>query len=407
MPHIRYLLIGGGLAASQAAKQLRRQGAKGNLVLVSEEPHVPYDRPPLSKEFLRGETSRDELTYVQPEELEAQGVELVLGCPAVELDPEAHEAVLADGRRIRFEQALLATGGRPRVLGIPGERLAGVHYLRTVDDAQALSVYGEADDVVIVGAGFIGLEAAASLRTRGVKVTVVESAPRVWARFVDETLSDFFQEYCRNRGVMFHMNDTLVEIRGSNAVERVVTREGLEIECDAVLIAIGIEPNVELAQSAGLGVGDGVLVDSHLRTSQPHVLAAGDIANFPDPVFAKRRRVEHWGHAEYSGQIAGQNMAGGDREYELLSYVWSDVFDLHLEFAGDESDYDRSIVRGSVESGAFTVLLLKDDRLTAYFSVNGNKREFSPLKKLIKRHVALAAAAPQLADPGFELRGLM
>lgn len=310
MPHIRYLLIGGGLAASQAAKQLRRQGAKGNLVLVSEEPHVPYDRPPLSKEFLRGETSRDELTYVQPEELEAQGVELVLGCPVVELDPEAHEAVLADGRRIRFEQALLATGGRPRVLGIPGERLAGVHYLRTVDDAQALSVYGEADDVVIVGAGFIGLEAAASLRTRGVKVTVVESAPRVWARFVDETLSDFFQEYCRNRGVMFHMNDTLVEIRGSNAVERVVTREGLEIECDAVLIAIGIEPNVELAQSAGLGVGDGVLVDSHLRTSQPHVLAAGDIANFPDPVFAKRRRVEHWGHAEYSGQIAGQNMAG-------------------------------------------------------------------------------------------------
>lgn len=405
---MEYLLVGGGLAASQAAKQLRKHDTAGSITLVSEEPHLPYDRPPLSKEFLKGDISRDQLPYDSRERLEELGVELMLATRVTQLDPKSKEAKLSDGQSLRFDKALLATGGRPRTLDVAGIELAGVQYFRTLDDATALAESAGPDRrVTIIGAGFIGMEAAASLTQRGTAVSVVESAPRVWAHFADETLSEFLEAYCEAKGVTCYTGDTVERIEGARGVERVITRSGREIDCDSVLVAIGLVPNVELAVTAGLDVDNGIVVDAHLRSSHPDIFAAGDVVNFPDSIFHKRRRVEHWGHAEYSGQIAGQNMAGADGRYELLSYVWSDIFDLHVEFAGDEAEHDRSVVRGKPDTGSFTVLYLRDDRLTAYFSINGNPREFAPLKKLIRSGARLDREEERLRDPDFSLRALV
>jgi NADPH-dependent 2,4-dienoyl-CoA reductase/sulfur reductase-like enzyme len=406
--HTKYLLIGGGLAASQASKQLHKHDESGSVTMICHEPRVPYDRPPLSKQFLRGDTSRDKLEYESQGSLEARGVQLLLGREATRLDLDQKQVCLSDGRSIHFEKALIATGGRPARLDFEGAKLRGVHYLRTLDDAEALvNAAGPGKHVVIVGGGFIGMEAAASLTQRGTGVSVVEAAPRVWSHFAGPTVSGFFQQYCEARGVIFCLNDSVSRILGDGRVESLHTAGGREIDCDAVLIAVGIVPNVELAASAGLDVDNGIVVDQYLRTSHPEVFAAGDVVNFPDPLFAKRRRVEHWGHAEYGGQIAGQNMTGAQNAYALLSYVWSDVFDLHLEFAGDESEHDRAVIRGDVQSGSFSVLYLKNQRLTAYFSVNGKPKEFSPLKKLIRRGVSLEGEDERLADSDAPLRDLL
>ncbi len=404
----KYLLIGGGLAASRAAGQIRKVDANGAITLVTAEPHAPYDRPPLSKEFLRGELSEEKLYYQSTAELRASGVDLVTEARVAALDPDAHTVTLADGERCRFEKALLATGGQPAALGVPGADLDGVRYLRTLEDARALAAAaGGGGRIAIVGAGFIGMEVASSLTQLGCEVEVVEAAPRVWARFADQTLSGFFQRYCEERGVRFRVGETVTAFRGGGRVTAVETASGGSVPCDAVLVAVGIRPNVELALEAGLVVDDGIVVDATMRTSHPDVYAAGDVVRFPDPVVGRWRRVEHWGHAEASGQVAGANMAGAKRTYDLLSYVWSDVFDLHLEFAGDEHAGDRTVLRGDPASGSFTLLYLEAGHLTAFFSVAGSPKDIMPLRRLIRGRVPLAGREDDLADPGFPLRHLM
>lgn len=407
MRNVDYLLIGGGLAASRAARQIRKHDADGSIVLVSEEPHLPYDRPPLSKEFLRGERQREELAYDDREGLEARGVAAVLGVRAEALDPDERIARLSEGESIHFRTALIAPGGRPVRLDLPGGELPGIHYLRTVDDAAAIAqAAAPGTRAAIVGGGFIGLEAAAALTERGVQVTVLEAAPRIWARFAAEPLSAYMADYCADRGITFRTRAHVTGFAGDERVSAVRTREGGDVACDFALVAVGIRPNTELAQEAGLAVDDGIVVNEHLETSAPGIFAAGDVVNYPDPYFGKRRRVEHWGHAEHTGQVAGSVMAGADTSYRLLSYVWSDIFDVHLEFAGDESEHDQAVVRGDPERGAFTVLYLKHDRLTAYFSLNGPPKELAPLQKLIKRRVGLAGKVSQLTDPDRPLKQL-
>lgn len=405
----KYLLIGGGLASSRAADQIRKRDEDGPITLVTDEPHPPYDRPPLSKEFLRRERTADELLYHSNEKLESEHVDLVLGARVESLDTARRMAQLQDGREIQFEKALLATGGRPRRLKLQGEDLPGVHYLRTLDDAEAIAKAAEtgARTAVIIGAGFIGLEAAASLTQMGLRVTVIEMAPQVWPNFADPIVSSFFEQYCANRGVTFRTNETAAVIAGTDRVASVRTKGGSEYPCDLVLVAVGIVPNVELAERAGIALRDGIAVDSHMQTSHEHVFAAGDVISYPDPVFGKYRRVEHWGHAEHSGQVAGMNMAGDAQQYDLLSYVWSDVFDLHLEFAGDETAHDRTILRGNPEGGSFTQLYLLKNRLTAYFSINGPRKEFLPLQRLIRREVDLGAKESALADPTQSIRSML
>lgn len=408
MRSTKHLVIGGGLAAHRAAKILALKDPGAPITLVTREPRPPYDRPPLSKEYLRGEKTERDLEYDSRAFFDENRIELLLGDPAVELDPVRKLAVLASGAAVRYEKALIATGGEPVRLGVPGSSLAGIHYLRTIEDAAAIR--GEAAPgrrAAIVGAGFIGMELAASLHTLGVRVTVIEALPRIWARFLDERLSDFIRGFCERQGITFRTGEKVREFAGENRVSSVVTESGLRIDCDFACVGVGIRPSTEIALAAGLDVDNGIVVDRTLASSTPNVYAAGDAANFPDPLSGRRRRVEHWGHAEYSGQIAAMNMAGIEARYDLVTYAWSDIFDLHLEFAGDESGYDRTLVRGSPGDSSFAVLYLAGDVLRAYLAVNASSREYPRLQTLIRRRVPLAGRDGELADPAFDLRTLL
>jgi 3-phenylpropionate/trans-cinnamate dioxygenase ferredoxin reductase subunit len=408
MKSTKYLLIGGGLASGQAAKQLRENDPGSTITLVGQEPFVPYDRPPLSKEFLRGEKPLAELFFDPEQYFHDHEIDLVLGVAAQQLTVADKTTILANGEAIQFERALIATGGRPAQLNLPGVELSGVHYLRTLDDSAAIAAAAEPGKrAVLIGAGFIGMEVAASLTQRGVQVTVLEAQPHIWARFADASLAGFFQDYCTQKGVTFYTNEMASEIRGNGRPASVVTQSGQELPCDLVCIGVGIVPNLELAQQAGLTVDNGVVVNQYLQSSHPDIYAAGDVANYLDPVFGKRRRVEHWGHAEYCGQLAGQNMAGARNPYDLVTYVWSDIFDLHLEFAGDESEHDQILLRGRFEDKRFTVLYLKQGVLMAYFAINTSSRDFPTLKRLIHEKKNLAGKEGQLEDPTFSMKGLL
>ena len=403
----KYLMIGAGLASFHAAKQARKSDPEGSILIVGEQPLPPYDLPPLSKEFLRGEKTTDDIIFESSEILAGQAIELLLGVRVTALDPASHTATLDNGERVRFGKALIATGGRPIELHIPGIELAGVHYLRTAADSESIALAAATGSkALVIGAGFIGLEVAASLRQRGCEVTVVETAPHIWARFADEKLAGFIQDYCSRRGVRFLTSEVVTELKGDLRVEQAVTRSGATLDCDLVVIGIGIVPNVELAQAAGLEVDNGIVVDAQMRTSHPDVYAAGDVVNFPDAAFDKRRRVEHWGHAEYGGQIAGRNMAGGENSYDLLSYVWSDIFDLHIEFAGDESEHEQALMRGSYADGSFMIIYLKGGRATAYFALNTDVREFSMIRRAIRARTDLTGREADLQDKQFNLREL-
>jgi len=408
MDTTRYLLIGGGLASGQAAKQLRQKEATASITLVGEEPYVPYDRPPLSKDFLRGEKPREQLFFDPESYFHENRIELVLGTAVQRLDLAGKRAILANERVIHFEKALIATGGRPVHLTIPGAHLPGVQYLRRLDDAVAIAEHAtKGTRAVLIGAGFIGMEVAASLTQRGVHATVIETQAHMWPRFADATLAGAIQDYCVKKGSTVRTKEQVTEIRGSDRVSSVVLKSGDSLPCDFVVIGVGILPNVELAKEAGLAIDNGIVVNEYLQSSHPDVYAAGDVANYMDPIFQKRRRVEHWGHAEYCGQLVGQNMAGAHTPYDLLTYVWSDLFDLHLEFAGDEHEHDQVIVRGHVGDQSYIMLYLKQHTLTAYFAVNAAAKDLPVLQRAIKQHKDLSGKESQLQDSSVSLKSFI
>lgn len=408
MDPIKYLLIGGGLASSQAAKQLRQLDPQATITLLTADPHEPYDHPPLSKDFLRGEMPKEKVFFDDPSFYEAQKIDLKLGMAVTKLDPTSKTATLANGSSVRYDKALIATGGRPVHLKVPGADLPGVHYLRTLNDCMSLIAAATPGSfAVLIGAGFIGLEVAASLTQRGVQVTVVETGPHIWPRFADETLAGAIQEHCAAKGIAFRTGESVTEIQRQNERFSVRLKSGAVLPCNFVCIGVGILPNVELAQQARLTVGNGIVVDEYLQTSQPDIYAAGDVANYVDPLFGKRRRVEHWGHAEYSGQLAAHNMAGARRPYDLLTYVWSDIFDLHLEFAGDEQEHDQMLLRGKLDDLSCTILYLKQHRLMAYFAINADNKDLPPLQKLIKNKIDLTDRETELQDQSLSLKSLL
>jgi len=403
----KYVIVGGGLAAQRGAEQLRRGDAEAEIAMLSEEATPPYDRPPLSKEYLRGDWDLERITLAKGDTLAEQRIDLRLDARVEAIDAAGHTARLADGSSIAYEKLLYATGGRIRELPLPGADLTGVHYFRTLADAEAIkAVAGPGIRAVIIGAGFIGVELAASLVKLGCQVTVLEVAGYIWSRFLDEELAGYIQRRCEDQGVRFMTSVSPTAITGAAGKVSGVAYAGGEAPADLVCIGVGILPNVELAQAAGLRVENGVVVDEFMQTSHPDIYAAGDVVNYPDPIFKKRRRVEHWGHAEYTGALAAQNMAGERKPYDLLSYVWSDVFDMHLEFAGEEKDFDQMALRGSLADGAFTVLYLKGGALQAYLSVNAPPREFRVLQRLIREQTVVADKLEGLRDRATDLRGL-
>jgi len=403
-----YLLIGGGLASAEAAKLIRQQDESAAITLVGDEPHAPYNRPPLTKAFLRGQKSRQEI-LLEPEAFyDEQRIALLLQSGVERLNPESKTVTLSGGENVSFDKALIATGGRPIHLELPGAELPNVHVMRNIEDAERIAAEaGEGKRAAVIGAGFIGMETAASLRQMGCEVAVIDVAPQVWPRFVPRRLAAYIQSYCARCGIGFCLGEEVTQIVGEERATSVLTSGGLDIACDFVCVGVGIRPHVEFAQAAGLKVDNGIVVNEKFQTSASDIYAAGDVANYPDPVFGKRRRVEHWGHAEYSGQLAGMNMTGADMTYDLLTYVWTDLFDLHIEFAGDESEYDHMVVRGGFERDRFIALYLWQSKLRAYAAVNTGEEEFAALQKLIRSGKDLTGYYGHLEDDDFNLEALL
>ena len=408
MKSTKYLLIGGGLASHNAATRIRQLDPDGSIVMVGRESEPPYNRPPLTKEYMQGKIPRDRVFLETRDYYTQHNIETLLGKSVEQLDAKEKVVTLDDRTQIRFEKALLATGGTPVHLDLRGIQQTNVFYFRTLEDA--LQVSAEAapgSRAVIIGAGFIGMELASSLTLRGVEVSVIQKAPQLWSRFTNQKLAQFFQDYCAERGVRFHLSQEVMELQGQGEVSAVELKSGLAIPCDFVCVAVGIQPNVQLAEQAGLKVDNGVVCNEYLQSSDPDIYAAGDILNYPDPYFDTRRRVEHWGQADYTGTLAGGNMAGERKKYDLLTYVWSDIFDLHLEFGGDEREYDRMLIRGRLGGESFTVIYLKNDVMTAYFAINAIKVDYEILGKIIESRRNLKGNEEHLEDPSFDLKNLL
>jgi 3-phenylpropionate/trans-cinnamate dioxygenase ferredoxin reductase component len=394
-----FLLVGGGVAAVSAAKQLALCEPQASVSIVNNEVHPPYDRPPLSKGFLAGRVTLRDLEYLGLNELPNLRIR---NDHVVGLDPPAHTATLLSGGTVAFERCLIATGGRPRRLNVPGTCLQGVHLFRTASDAEALRREAEPGRrCVIVGAGFIGLELAASLTQVGLSVHVLEGRLSVWPQFGDSELSAVLRRLCEARGVIFHLGSFVSELRGSARVSSVLLSSGLELPCDLAVLCVGIEPNIELARETGISVENGIIVDDRFQTSVEHVYAAGDVCNFMDTFAGIRRRVEHWGHAECSGQVAGRNMAGVSTGYTLLNYVWSDIFDAHIDYAGYHFNCEERVVRGALGEKRSCIFYLRRRAVVAYCAFNASQRDLAVYNRLIKS--AVNVSPDSLSDPATEL----
>jgi NADPH-dependent 2,4-dienoyl-CoA reductase/sulfur reductase-like enzyme len=374
MPSPAYVIVGASLAGAKAAETLREEGFDGTVVLIGAEDDRPYERPPLSKGYLLGKDPRDSI-FVHPESWYADhDVDLRLGTTVVSIDRQAHTVALAGGGQVPYDRLLIATGSSPRRLSIPGADLDGVPYLRTVGDSERLAaMLRTGGRVVIAGAGWIGLETAAAAREYGCEVTVVERLPVPLERAVGPELGEVFADLHRSHGVTFKFDEELRELTGSDgAVTGVITSAGEELPADLVIAAIGIAPNTQLAADAGLAVDNGILADEALRTSDPDIFAAGDVANAFNPLLGRRVRVEHWANALNGGPAAAQSMLGRDVSYDRVPYFFSDQYDLGMECAGlpEPGTYDEVVYRGDRESLEFIAFWLADRVVVAGMNVN-------------------------------------
>lgn len=369
-----FVIVGGGLAAAKAAAALRDNGFDGAIVLIAEEQQLPYERPPLSKEFLAGKKTLADFTVNAADWYPEHNVDLRLGTRAVSLDPAGHTVALADGASVRYDKLLLATGSRSRRVPIPGADAEQVHYLRTFDDAAALSAaLGQGGSLAVVGAGWIGLEVAASARQRGVDVTVVETARVPLQAALGAEAGEVFAALHREHGVDLRLGATVAEISTAGGVATgLLLGDGSQISANAVLVAVGAQPNTELAADAGLATGDGgVLVDATLRSSDPDIYAVGDIAAAEHPLLGGRIRTEHWANALNQPAVAVAGMLGEHAEYDALPYFFTDQYDLGMEYVGHAPGYDRAVFRGDVDGREFTAFwLAADNRVLAGMNVN-------------------------------------
>jgi 3-phenylpropionate/trans-cinnamate dioxygenase ferredoxin reductase subunit len=403
-PEQTFVIAGAGLAGAKAAETLRAEGFEGRIVLVGAEPERPYERPPLSKEYLRGEAGREKV-FVHDEAFYAEHeVELRLDRAAVSMNPAAREIALDDGERLRYDRLLIATGAEPRRLAISGADLDGVLYLRTVADSDALRErLDRGGTAVVVGAGWIGAEVAASARQRGLDVTVVEPLSVPLERALGPELGAIYRDVHADHGVRMLLGTGVEAFEGGTAVERVRTSDGRTLDCDFVAVGVGVRPRTQLAAQAGLEAGDGILVDEHLETSAPGVFAAGDVANAQHPFFGERIRVEHWANALNQGPAAARNMIGAAAPYDRLPYFYSDQYDVGMEYSGFARSWDRVVFRGDPASREFVAFWLAGDRVLAGMNVNvWDVNE--DVQRLIRERVPVDDR--RLADPDVPLAEL-
>jgi 3-phenylpropionate/trans-cinnamate dioxygenase ferredoxin reductase component len=405
-PDQTFVIVGASLAGAKAAATLRAEGFDGRLVLIGAESERPYERPPLSKDYLRGEVGREKV-YVHDESFYvANEIELWLDRTVENLDLSINVVALDDGRRLRYDRLLLATGAEPRRLSVPGEALDGVLYLRSVADSDALRErLDRGGSVVVIGAGWIGAEVAASARQRGLDVTVVDPVSVPLERVLGAEVGAIYRDIHAGEGVRMLMGTGVAAFEGSAAVERVRTSDGRTLECDFVVVGVGVQPRVQLAIKAGLYVDDGIVVDEHLQTSMPRVFAAGDVAMAHYPFYGRLIRVEHWANALHQGPVAARNMLGQRESYDRVPYFFSDQYDVGMEYAGFAPTWDRVVFRGDPASREFIAFWLVQDRIVAGMNV-GVWDVTDEIQRLIRRrvpvderrladpHVALAALAP-------------
>jgi 3-phenylpropionate/trans-cinnamate dioxygenase ferredoxin reductase subunit len=368
------VIVGASLAGAKAAQALREEGYQGPVTLVGEETERPYERPPLSKDYLQGASPREKVFVHHKTWYAEHDVDLRLGVTATGLDLQAGRVLTSDGASVRYDSLLIATGSRPRRLALPGSDLNGVFYLRRLDDSDRIkAAFAGAPRVVIVGAGWIGLETAAAARVAGMSVTVLEQADAPLARILGARMSAGFSQLHRDNGVDLRCGVTISELTGTNGhVTGVRLGDGTVIEADLVLVGVGIRPQTGLAETAGLAVGNGITVDEHLRTSDPAVYAGGDVADAFHPLFGHRLRVEHWANARRQGAVAARSMLGQDAVYARLPYFFTDQYDLGMEYTGyvDPAAVEDVVVRGDLPGRRFVAFWLADGRVRAGMSVN-------------------------------------
>src|SRR6266700_1232800 len=370
-----HVIVGASLAGAKAAEALRAEGFDGRIVLIGEESERPYERPPLSKDYLLGKAERETL-YVHPQDWYTEhDVDLRLGVAVTSIDRAAHEVSLADGSKTGYSRLLLATGSSPRRLPVPGADLDGVLYLRTADDSDRIkAAYQNASRVAVIGAGWIGLETTAAARAAGAEVTVLEMAELPLLRVLGREVAAVFAGLHGEHGVDLRFGAQVAEITGSDGrATGVRLADGTRVDADAVIVGIGITPNTELASAAGLTVENGVLTDAQLRTSDPDIFAAGDVANAFHPLLGRHLRVEHWANARHQPVAAAKAMLGQDVSYDRVPYFYTDQYDLGMEYAGyvEPGGYDEVVFRGDVPGREFIAFWLAGDgRVLAGMNVN-------------------------------------
>jgi 3-phenylpropionate/trans-cinnamate dioxygenase ferredoxin reductase subunit len=366
-----FVIVGASLAGAKAAETLREEGFDGRLVLIGEEPERPYERPPLTKDYLRDESPREK-AYVHSEAFYPEhDIELLTGTAVTGLDLARKQVTLGDGRELGYDRLLLSNGARPRPISIPGAELEGVHYLRTLADCDVLRERLDAGgSVVVIGAGWIGSEFAASARMRGAEVTIVEAASVPLERVLGPEVGGVYRDLHRDHGVRLLLGSGVASFEGDDAVRRVMTSDGHAIDCDYVVVAIGVSPRTELAASAGLRTDDGIVVDERLAASVEDVFAAGDVANAWHPFYGRAIRVEHWANALNQGPAAARSMLGQPVSYDRIPYVFSDQYDVGMEYSGFATDWDEVVFRGDPAGREFIAFWLQKQRVVAGMNVN-------------------------------------
>jgi len=399
----RFVIVGAGHAGGRAAEAMRALGFDGRILLIGGEPHLPYERPPLSKEALQGKP--EVAAPMRPADFWAEkNIECRLGTRATAIDPAAKTVTLADGRVEAYDKLLLTTGGAVRKLTLPGADLGNVFYLRTLDDSRALDAVLTPDArVVVIGGGFIGLETAASARLRGCAVTVIEMADRLMARAVLPEISETFLALHRDRGVDVRLETGVARLEGSGTVERVLTGDGDALPADVVVVGVGILPDTALAEAAGLAIDNGIVVDAFCRTSHPDVYAAGDVTSHFSPVYGRHVRLESWQNAQNQAIAAARVMCGDETAHAEVPWMWSDQFDAKLEVAGLPDAWDAVVARGDPTGRDYMLFQMQDGKPVGIMSVN-QPRDMRFARRLLQSGKEVDPAA--LADTGVAMREL-
>ena len=401
----RTIVVGAGQGAGQLVASLRQEKYEGEIVMIGEEPFLPYQRPPLSKAYLAGELPTERV-LVRPEKFYAdKGIETRTDPRVEAIDREARTVTLADGETLSWDNLVIATGSHVRRLRIPGIELDGVHYLRTMSDVDGIrSGIGERKRLVIVGGGYIGLEVAAVARKLGMEVTVLEMEDRILARVTTPSMSEFYTRVHTEHGVDIRTGAAAAEILGEGAVTGVRCTDGTELQADMVIVGVGIIPTTELAEAAGIECENGIVVDEHCRTSDPAIYAIGDCTNHPSKLLGRRLRLESVPNAMDQARTVAKNIMGGDAEYDAVPWFWSDQYDLKLQMVGFSAGADEEVVRGDPATGSFARFYLTGGVLTAVDAVNRPK-EFMASKLLVAAKKAVDAG--QLADEEVDIKTLV